>query len=155
MQNGIEWRHCTPTDFDANIVAVTAAIAALKKEMAGGFLQTAAAQALWKLVQGKQSMLDASREEILSFLSNEEDSKYTPRNGEITGDHRDPQGNWWRDVKRPYNCNKWRDNSNKGLWGADCCQEVRDRCIDCINRNENARNGWAGSFNCVDEEWPH
>ena len=56
--------------------------------MAGGFLQTAAAQAHRKLVQGKQIMLDADREKIFSFLSNKEDSKYTPRSGEITEDRR-------------------------------------------------------------------
>ena len=35
-------------DFDANIAAITEAIAALEKGMAGGFLQTAGAQVLRK-----------------------------------------------------------------------------------------------------------
>merc|ERR1712157_388196 len=72
-------------DFDANIRAINAAIAALEKGVAGGFLQTSAAQVLRKFVQGKESMLDADREEILSFLSSKEDSEYAPQSGEIIG----------------------------------------------------------------------
>ena len=49
----------------------------------------------------------------------------------------------------------WRNNSNKGWGGADCCQKERDRCTYCINRNEIAKNLWAGNFNCANEEWPH
>ena len=43
---------------DANIVSITAAIAALGKGMAGGFLQKAAAQVLRKLIPTKQSTFD-------------------------------------------------------------------------------------------------
>ena len=53
--------------------------------MAVGFLQTAGAQVLRKFVQIKQSMLDADRQEILSFLSNEQNSEYAPLSGKITG----------------------------------------------------------------------
>ena len=55
-------------DLDANVVAIIAAIAALERGMAGGFVQTAAAQVLRKLILTKQSKLDIDRHEILSFL---------------------------------------------------------------------------------------
>ena len=55
-------------DLDANVVAIIAAIAALERGMAGGFVQTAAAQVLRKLILTKQSRLDIDRQEILSFL---------------------------------------------------------------------------------------
>merc|ERR1719442_30315 len=51
--------------------------------MAGAFLQTGAAQSLLKLVQSKQDMLEADRDEIVSFLSGT--SEYAPASGEIVG----------------------------------------------------------------------
>ena len=56
------------------------ALDALEKGMAGAFLQTGAAQVLLKLVQSKQDMLDADREEIVSFLSGT--SEYAPQSGD-------------------------------------------------------------------------
>merc|ERR1719410_3072361 len=53
--------------------------------MAGGFLQTGAAQILKKLALGKQDMLNVDRQELLSFLSGKQASGYTPQSGEITG----------------------------------------------------------------------
>ena len=55
-------------DLDANVVAIIATIAALERGMAGGFVQTVAAQVLRKLILTKQSRLDIDRQEILSFL---------------------------------------------------------------------------------------
>ena len=72
-------------DLDANIIAVTAAIDALGKGMAGGFLRKAAAQVLRKLIHIKQSMLDTDRQETFLFILNKEDSEYTPQSDEITG----------------------------------------------------------------------
>merc|ERR1719264_1772058 len=53
--------------------------------MAGGFLQTGAAQVVKKLVLAKQGMLDGDRQELLSFLSGKQGSAYVPQSGEITG----------------------------------------------------------------------
>jgi septal ring factor EnvC (AmiA/AmiB activator) len=79
-------------EYGANIAAITKAVAALEKGMAGAFLQTNAAQALRKLVTNKQNMFEEDRNEILSFLSGGEDSEgnpfsqgYAPSSGEVTG----------------------------------------------------------------------
>merc|ERR1719150_2193666 len=69
----------------ANIAAIKAAISALEKGMAGGFLQTGAAQILKKLALSKQNMNDGDRQELLSFLSGRHGSGYAPQSGEITG----------------------------------------------------------------------
>jgi len=55
-------------DLDANIDAITKAVAALEKGMAGGFLQTGAAQALKKLVIERTDMLEADRQDVLAFF---------------------------------------------------------------------------------------
>jgi len=68
---------------DANIAAVNKATAAIEKGMAGSFLQTAAAQVLKKLVLSESHMDDSDREELTSFLSN--DQNYAPASGQITG----------------------------------------------------------------------
>jgi len=72
-------------ELEANIAAITKAVTALEKGMVGSFLQTSDAAALRRLLMGKQDLLDADRQELLSFLSGKEDSEYTPRSGEITG----------------------------------------------------------------------
>jgi len=72
-------------EYDANIGAISKAVAALEKGMAGSFLQTDAAQALRKMLLGKQDMLDVDRQELLSFLSGGSSSEYAPKSGEITG----------------------------------------------------------------------
>jgi len=68
---------------DANIAAVTKATAAIEKGMAGSFLQTSEAQVLKKLVLAQNNMADYDREELTSFLSN--DQSYAPASGQITG----------------------------------------------------------------------
>jgi chromosome segregation ATPase len=72
---------------DANIEAVGKAVASLEKGAAGGaaFLQTAASDTLKKLVQAKDNMIDADREEVLSFLGASNSEDYAPQSGEITG----------------------------------------------------------------------
>merc|ERR1719323_703266 len=72
-------------DFDANIGAMTKAITALSKGMAGSFVQTGEAQVLRRLALGKTDMLDADRQELLAFLSASQGSEYVPASGEITG----------------------------------------------------------------------
>ena len=54
-------------DSNANIAVINAAVAALEKGMAGGFLQTNAAQSLKKLVLSKESMYENGREKELAL----------------------------------------------------------------------------------------
>merc|ERR1719390_507677 len=61
---------------DANIAAATKATAAVSKGMGGSFLQTSAAQVLRNLVTSKNDMTDYDREQLTSFLSNNDD--YAP-----------------------------------------------------------------------------
>jgi len=69
-------------DLKTNLAGLGKAIAAIEKG-AGGFLQTSAASLLKKIVMNKGDMLDADRQDVLSFLSS--DSEYAPASGEITG----------------------------------------------------------------------
>ena len=69
-------------DLKTNLAGLGKAIAAIEKGMAG-FLQTSAASLLKKIVMNKGDMLDADRQDVLSFLS--ADSDYAPASGEITG----------------------------------------------------------------------
>merc|ERR1719507_521567 len=72
-------------DYDANIAAIMAAVAAIEKGMAGSFLQTGGAKALRKLLLGKQEMVEVDRQELLAFLSGEQHAEYAPQSGEIVG----------------------------------------------------------------------
>jgi chromosome segregation ATPase len=72
-------------DLKANIDAITKAVAALEKGMAGGFLQTSGAQRLKNLVLKMSDMSEDDRNNVLSFLSGKQDSDYAPSSGEITG----------------------------------------------------------------------
>jgi len=69
-------------DLKTNLAGLGKAIAAIEKGM-GGFLQTTSASMLKKMVMNKADMLDADRQDVLSFLSS--DSEYAPASGEITG----------------------------------------------------------------------
>merc|ERR1719329_786298 len=60
------------TDLKTNIAAVGKAVAAIEKGAGGAFLQTQAAQVLKNLVENDSKMLDVDREDIISFLSNEQ-----------------------------------------------------------------------------------
>eukprot|EP00444_Apocalathium_aciculiferum_P041469 CAMPEP_0183551954 /NCGR_PEP_ID=MMETSP0371-20130417/70730_1 /TAXON_ID=268820 /ORGANISM="Peridinium aciculiferum, Strain PAER-2" /LENGTH=730 /DNA_ID=CAMNT_0025756773 /DNA_START=63 /DNA_END=2255 /DNA_ORIENTATION=- len=72
------------SDYDTNIAALTKAVVALEKGAAGSFLQTQGAQALRSLVSdGKVNMLDADRQDLVAFLS--QNSEYAPQSGAITG----------------------------------------------------------------------
>eukprot|EP00448_Togula_jolla_P004391 CAMPEP_0170612278 /NCGR_PEP_ID=MMETSP0224-20130122/23639_1 /TAXON_ID=285029 /ORGANISM="Togula jolla, Strain CCCM 725" /LENGTH=689 /DNA_ID=CAMNT_0010937773 /DNA_START=66 /DNA_END=2135 /DNA_ORIENTATION=- len=70
--------------YDSNIEALTKAITAISKGMAGGFLQTGTAQIVRKLVMS-QELNDPDRQELLAFLSGTHGSEYAPKSGEITG----------------------------------------------------------------------
>jgi len=71
------------TDLKTNIAAIGKAVAALEKGAGGAFLQTQAAQVLRNLVENDSKMLDVDRDDVTSFLSNEEG--YAPQSGAITG----------------------------------------------------------------------
>eukprot|EP00421_Protoceratium_reticulatum_P016345 CAMPEP_0168392268 /NCGR_PEP_ID=MMETSP0228-20121227/18411_1 /TAXON_ID=133427 /ORGANISM="Protoceratium reticulatum, Strain CCCM 535 (=CCMP 1889)" /LENGTH=693 /DNA_ID=CAMNT_0008405605 /DNA_START=34 /DNA_END=2112 /DNA_ORIENTATION=- len=71
------------SESQANIGALTEAIAALEKGMAGAFLQTGSAAALKRFAMEKAELPDVTRQELLSFLSGGEG--YAPRSGEIVG----------------------------------------------------------------------
>lgn len=71
------------TDLKTNIAAIGKAVAALEKGAGGAFLQTQAAQVLRNLVENDSKMLDVDRDDVTSFLSNDEG--YAPQSGAITG----------------------------------------------------------------------
>merc|ERR1719387_3408092 len=60
-------------------------IDALTKGMAGGFLQTGAADVLRRLTIAKADMLDIDRQELVAFLSGTQKEGYAPASGEILG----------------------------------------------------------------------
>lgn len=70
-------------EYDTNIAAIVKAVAALEKGIAGGFLQTGAAQVLRQLANGRADMLESDRQVLVAFLS--QGSGYAPQSGEITG----------------------------------------------------------------------
>merc|ERR1719218_287500 len=73
-------------DMKTNLDALTKAIAAIEKGMAGSFLQTGAATVLRRLTL-TLSMTDADRDLVSSFLSQGqgEEADYAPQSGEIVG----------------------------------------------------------------------
>jgi ubiquinone biosynthesis protein UbiJ len=70
---------------DADVAAINKAIAALAKGMAGAFLQTGTAQVLRKIVTSMSNVLEADRQDVLSFLGGTQGSEYAPQSGEIEG----------------------------------------------------------------------
>jgi len=68
--------------FDSTITAITKAVAALEKGVAGGFLQTSAAATLKTVVQ-TADMEEADRTMLTSFLSGQ--VGYAPQSGQIIG----------------------------------------------------------------------
>jgi len=73
------------SDSETNIAALDKAIPLIEKGMAGAFLQTQAASRIRTFVMEKAELPDATREELLSFLSGGSDQKYVPQSGEIVG----------------------------------------------------------------------
>jgi len=73
-------------EYTANLQAIRGAVAAISKGMAGGFLQTGAARALRRaLASQREEMLDADREAVLAFLSDQQGATYVPKSSEVTG----------------------------------------------------------------------
>lgn len=73
------------TEADTNIKAMTKAIAAIEKGMAGSFLQTPAAAILKKLAMSNEDFIAADREDLLAFLSSSNADSYAPQSGSIVG----------------------------------------------------------------------
>jgi predicted nucleic acid-binding Zn-ribbon protein len=73
------------SDLETNLAALSKAIAAIEKGAAGAFLQTTAASAIKQYAMEKATLPDATREELLSFLSGSQSEGYAPQSGEITG----------------------------------------------------------------------
>jgi chromosome segregation ATPase len=72
------------SDAQTNIAALAKATAAIEKG-ATGFLQTNDANIVRTLAIEKATLADASREELLSFLSGTQAEGYVPQSGEIVG----------------------------------------------------------------------
>merc|ERR1740138_1953258 len=70
------------SDLDATLGALSKAIPAIEKGMAGSFLQTQAGEAL-RSISLSADMIPADRDLLASFLSG--GSEYAPKSGEITG----------------------------------------------------------------------
>jgi len=71
------------SETSTNIAGIQKAIAAIEKGAGGAFLQTTAAATVKQLAMNSQKMMDADRQDVLSFLSGS--SEYAPASGEITG----------------------------------------------------------------------
>merc|ERR1719405_130812 len=53
--------------------------------MTGAFLQNGEAQVLKKLVLSQANLLEADRQDIMAFLSGEQEGQYVPQSGDIVG----------------------------------------------------------------------
>merc|ERR1719284_28994 len=74
------------SDSDTNLAALKSATEAIEKGVgAGAFLQTSAASVLRKFAMEQADMADATRQELLSFLSGAQAQGYVPQSGEIIG----------------------------------------------------------------------
>merc|ERR1719456_821429 len=73
------------SDSDTNLAALTKAIAAVEKGVGGSFLQTSAANIVRKFAMEQANLPDATRQELLVFLSGSQTQGYIPQSGEIVG----------------------------------------------------------------------
>jgi len=72
-------------EYDATIIAITKAVAALEKGVAGGFLQTTSAQVLRDFLHNDMDMGESDRQTLASFLSATQGTDYAPQSGQIIG----------------------------------------------------------------------
>merc|ERR1719346_311268 len=71
-------------EYSTNIEAISKAVAALEKGVAGSFLQTRGAQAVQKIVSSKDSALaDEDRQMVVAFFEGKQRSGYAPQSGQI------------------------------------------------------------------------
>merc|ERR1719261_518894 len=83
----------------ANLEALTKALAAIEKGLAGGFLQTNAASVLRKLAVAKMDMMELDRKELVAFLQGSDSEEYAPASGEIVGILKQLQDEMQGDLK--------------------------------------------------------
>lgn len=72
-------------EYDATIAAITKAVAALEKGLAGGFLQTNSAQILRDFLRIDMNIGESDRQTLTSFLSAAQGTDYAPQSGQIIG----------------------------------------------------------------------
>lgn len=72
-------------ELDATITAITKAVAALEKGVAGGFLQTTSAQVLRDFLHNDMDIGESDRQTLTSFLSATQSTDYAPQSGSIIG----------------------------------------------------------------------
>merc|ERR1719379_2719371 len=67
------------------IAALAAAIPAIQKGMAGGFLQTAVGARLKQAIASDASLTEYDRQSVITFLSGGSSDEYIPKSNEIVG----------------------------------------------------------------------
>jgi len=72
-------------DGETNVAALDKAIKAIETGVAGAFLQTNTAATVRRIAVEVADLPDATRQEVMSFLSGQQSSGYAPQSGEITG----------------------------------------------------------------------
>jgi len=72
-------------DGETNVAALDKAIKAIETGVAGAFLQTNTAATVRRIAIEVADLPDATRQEVMSFLSGQQSSGYAPQSGEITG----------------------------------------------------------------------
>jgi chromosome segregation ATPase len=74
-------------DYETNISAAKAAVAAIEKGMGSSFIQTTAAKTVASYVMERANMADINRKTVLAFLSGSEADLevYAPKSGQIVG----------------------------------------------------------------------
>jgi len=73
------------SDSETNLAALEKAIPLIEKGMSASFLQTVEASSVRAFAMEKADLPDATREELLAFLSGNDKQNYVPRSGEIVG----------------------------------------------------------------------
>merc|ERR1719284_1034146 len=73
------------SDSETNLAALSKATAAIEKGVGSSFLQTRAADRVRKFAMEQATMPDATRQELLAFLSGSQTNGYVPQSGEIIG----------------------------------------------------------------------
>ena len=71
-------------DNQANLAATKKATDAIAQGM-GSFLQTTAADTVRKYISAKQDISESDRQDVLAFLSGQQQGEYAPASGEIVG----------------------------------------------------------------------
>merc|ERR1719198_708686 len=112
-------------DLKTNLAGLEKAIAAIEKGM-GGFLQTSTASLLKKIVMNKDNMLDADRQDVMSFLS--ADSDYAPQSGEITGILKTMEDEMNADLKAA------TDEENAAIAAYDGLMSAKKKEVDSLTK---------------------